>query len=106
MPSDLLSECGDGFVLKPVQTLRTIDATLESLSQHLHSATHVAIDCSGVEEADVSILQVLLAARVSAERLGIGLRLVAPSPALLGVAERAGVAAANPADPFWTGAAP
>lgn len=75
------------------------------LIQHLGSSANVVFDCSQVEDADISIVQVLLSARATADRLGTTLHLRNPSPALLAVMERAGVAGVAD-DPFWTGDAP
>lgn len=90
------------LVLGPVQTLRTIEETREILSRHLTGAGNIHIDCSQVEESDISIVQVLLSARATAERQGVPLRLTAPPPPLVAVLDRAGVPLAA-IDPAWNG---
>ncbi|MGE5476779.1 MAG: STAS domain-containing protein [Bacteroidales bacterium] len=92
------------LVLGPVQTLRTIEETREVLSRHLTGSGNIHIDCAPVEEADISIVQVLLSVRATAERLGVSLRLTAPSAPLVAVLERAGVPPAA-IDPAWNGEA-
>lgn len=86
--------------LEPVQTLRTIDAAATALRDLLGQHSHVEIDCSAVSEADLTLVQLLLSARKTAEHDGKRLTLAAPaSGALLDALARAGVLAA--ADPFW-----
>ncbi len=76
-------------------TLRGIDAARARLRAALGDARHVVIDCAGVDEADVSFIQLLLAARVSTRASGGTVRLAAPpAGALLDALTRAGFSVA------------
>lgn len=55
----------------------------DSLLAALDLAQPVAIDLSEATEIDLSIIQLILAARLSAERRGLPLRLTAPAEGLL-----------------------
>lgn len=105
MPEVITAKNAAILVLDSVQTLRTIEATKDILLQHLNSSSDLVLDCSQVDDADISIVQLLLAARATAARQGAALRLAAPSAALRAVLDRTGVCAAAD-DPFWNGAAP
>lgn len=77
----------------------------------LESGRDIAVDCSGVTEADLSFVQVLLAARRSAQSRRRHLTMVAPaSGALLDTLLRAGLVGAVPHglgtdETFWKGGA-
>lgn len=101
--SQVISEqSSDVIILKPAQTLRTIDETKDAIIQALSASRDVVVDCSQVEDVDIGIVQVLTSARLSADRLGAALRMRAPSAPLRAVLERAGVVATAD-DPFWNG---
>lgn len=104
MPNDILAEYSATVTLEPTQTLQTIDATKDLLTGHLRTGSTLSIDCSRVDEVDLSIVQLLLSARNTAEQRGGTLRLTAVPPALRSVLQRAGLSGAN--DPFWNGATP
>ena len=106
MRDDSEGDSPSALVLDNVQTLRTIDATKDALVERLGLNRELVVDCSRVEEADLSLVQVLLAARKSAENLGGSLRLAALSPALHDVIERSGIDGSDDAERFWTGGAP
>ena len=61
------------------QTIRTIGESLEYLRRGLSEGDDLIIDCSGVEEVDITFLQLLLAARKSAVTRNRTLRLAAPA---------------------------
>ena len=63
------------------QTIRTIDTAAERLREHLAAHAEVTLDCSAVDEVDLTFVQMLLAARKSAAAHGRTLRL---SPAAAG----------------------
>lgn len=88
--------------LENIQTLRTIDATKALLEEQLDAASDITLDCSRIDEADLSFIQVVLSARKSAEWLGAGLRLVGVPAEVRAVVERCGAAE----DPFWNGETP
>ncbi len=55
------------------------------------------VDCAAVEEADLSLVQLLVAARRHAARSGAGFRLEPPpSPAVVALFERAGLPLPDP----------
>jgi anti-anti-sigma regulatory factor len=71
------------FILEPIQTLRAIEATCTELRDLLAQHTSIEIDCSAVDEADLTLVQLLLAARKSAARSGKRLALAAPASGAL-----------------------
>ncbi len=74
-------------------TIQSAAETQARLGEALAGGGDVAVDCAGVDEADITFLQLLIAAHRGATRRGIALRLAPPpSPQLLAVIERAGVA--------------
>ena len=88
------------LVLEAVQTLRTIEATTAAVRDLLAQHPHVEIVCGAVGEADLTLVQLLLSARRTAEQSGKRVTLAAPaSGALLDALRRGGLAEA--ADPFW-----
>jgi anti-anti-sigma regulatory factor len=106
MPNDSLEQNSGRLALDPVQTLRTIEATRELLIQNIGKSAQLSLDCSAIDEADISLVQVLISARKTAQQYGTTLRLDAVSDALRSALERAGIPGATGDDPFWNGAAP
>lgn len=80
----------------------------EQLAEALAAHDRVAIDATGLAQADISLLQVLAAARKTADGAGRSLRLVAPLGGVLAqLLVRAGLVAPDgtprgAADRFWT----
>ena len=64
-------------------TVRTAAALQASLRDAIRQHNHIEIDCTGVTEADLTLIQLLLAARKSAERDGKQLTLSAPADGTL-----------------------
>ena len=63
----------------------------------------VLVDCDAAESVDVSFIQLLLSARLSAHRQGKGLQLAAPAAgALRNALEQGGFLPASGAEPFWS----
>ncbi len=58
------------LALTGAQTIATIAATRRLLLDGLSGHAALRIDCEAISEADLTLLQLLLAARQSAERLG------------------------------------
>ncbi|MFD2184582.1 STAS domain-containing protein [Rhodoplanes azumiensis] len=93
--------------LAGAQTVRTIAAAHERLRAELGRADAVQIRLDDVSEFDLSLVQLVLAARRSARAAGKSLHLAAPvGGALLRALDRAGFLAVDPADPcggsaFW-----
>lgn len=76
-----------------VQSIAMADGMRERLRAALAAADVVDVDCSGVSQADLGLVQVLVAARRSASAAGKSLRLAAaPSGALLAALRGAGIA--------------
>ncbi len=91
-------------------SIRDAAATLERLKAALAAATSLTIDCSALTGADLSIVQLLVAAKTSAAAEGKTLRLVAPAgSALHTLLQQSGLLGPDgepkaPHDRFWTGA--
>ena len=83
------------------QTLRQAEETLEKLRGALAQASEVLLDCSRLDEVDLSFIQLVLAARRSADRDGKILGLIAPAKgALLKALDTAGILPSGP-HRFW-----
>ncbi|MFL9823400.1 STAS domain-containing protein [Rhodoplanes sp. SY1] len=93
--------------LAGAQTVRTIAAAHERLRAELDRADAVRIRLDDVSEFDLTLVQLVLAARRSARAAGKSLDLAAPARgALRRALDRAGFLATDPADPcggaaFW-----
>jgi ABC-type transporter Mla MlaB component len=74
------------LALDGAQTVRTIDATYRNLTAALAEHATVSVDCSAATEVDVSLIQLLLAARASAARAGKTVALAAPASGVLAAA--------------------
>lgn len=101
------SKSSGRFCLPADATIRHADDLHRALISTIAQHTSVVADCSAIREADLSAVQLLLAARRSATAQGKHLALAAPaSGALLAVLERAGMLAPNspedlPDADFW-----
>lgn len=71
------------LVLTGDHTVRNAHLTHKLLLEMLASGD-VTVDCDGIEEADVTLLQLLIAARRSAHRAGRSLTLVGATAGVLG----------------------
>lgn len=67
------------LVFSGTQTVRNTDEAVEKLKELVQRGGPVVIDCSGVEEADISFVQLLLSARRTATELGRSMHLTAPA---------------------------
>jgi len=90
-------------ILDGALTVRSIDPARASLAAVLAQHDVVTIDCTAATEIDLSLVQLLLAARASALHAGKTLRLTTPAEGPLRAAlDRGGfladLAQANPAD--------
>jgi ABC-type transporter Mla MlaB component len=94
-------------VLEGAVTLRTIDSTHAALREALAKHAKIEIDCATATEIDLSAIQLLLAARKSAEAAGKSLALSAPADgALRDALSRGGFLPNSPdstatTDSFW-----
>ena len=80
----------DRIALTGAITIREIEAIRRDLLDKLESKTPLDIDLSGVTEADISLIQLMLAA----EKSGVSIRLAQPYPeAVQQVLARSGLAA-------------
>lgn len=89
---------------RPDSGLAAAAELAESLRHGLAEASEVVIDTAPVAAADISFVQVIESARLTAAATGAALRLAAPAgPALRAVIEAAGLLwAQDPADlAFW-----
>jgi hypothetical protein len=94
------------FNLNGAQTVRTIQAAHERLIAAMAEHQAIEIHCSAVTELDLSLIQLVLAAKRSADKAGKSLRLAAPAAGKLRDAlERAGFLAATDGETggqaFW-----
>jgi len=93
------------FELDGVQTVRTIQATHERLVAAMAAHQAIEIDCNAVAELDLSLIQLVLAAKRSADKADKSLTLAAPASGKLRAAlDRAGFLAAavrGPGEAFW-----
>jgi anti-anti-sigma regulatory factor len=91
-------------VLDGVVTVRTIAAFRSTLLNALTEHRSVRVDCSAAESVDLSLIQLLLSARLSAHRQGKRLKLAAPADGVLrATLEQGGFMPPSGADPFWSG---
>ena len=90
------------IVLKGPVTLQAVDA-IHAQFRALEDKPAVIIDCGAVTEADVSLVQLILAARASAQKAGQSVALAQPADgALLDTLRRGGFLAPDHND-FWLG---
>jgi anti-anti-sigma regulatory factor len=96
-------------VLDGVLGIRTVDTVRRTLQEALAEHPAVQIDCTMATSVDLSLIQLLLAARQSARLAGKQLALAAPaSGALRSALVQAGLLPSDGAeqtksDPFWSG---
>lgn len=85
------------------QTIADIESTRTLLAEHLAGTGPVEVACDAVAEADVTLIQVLLALRLSLSRQGRGLRLTGVAAG--GMAPLLAAAGFDPAaqNGFWQG---
>lgn len=84
-------------------TLRKADDIADRLKEALSAGDHIEIDCDGLEEVDVSFIQILIATRKSALASGKELTLTAPAQGcLLAALTAAGIGPAG-SQGFWFG---
>lgn len=74
---------GGRLVLDGPATVRDADALHAKLTDILQHHSEIEIDCAGVTEVDISLIQLLLAARKSALRAGKSVVLAAPAAGAL-----------------------
>jgi len=87
-------------------TVRTIASVRAKLLAALVDHPAVLVDCGAVESVDLTLIQLLLAARLSARKGGKPFSLAAPANGALRAAlEQGGFLPPTGADPFWSGAA-
>ena len=78
--------------LSGTQTIREAEDTLQVLRDALAADSSVTLDCEAVEEADLSFLQLVIAARKSARNAGKTLGMAAPATGpLLAALDSAGI---------------
>jgi phospholipid transport system transporter-binding protein len=72
-------------------TLRHAKATAATLVCFLDAGTGLAVDCSGVEQADITFVQTLIAAQRSCAASGVPFALSGMSDVVASAFQRAGV---------------
>ncbi len=97
---------GGEVVVTGIVTLQTVESIHTQLLA-LEDRSVVTIDCSAATEVDVSLVQLILAARTTAQQTGRAVVLAQPADgALLETLERGGFLSASPDEPvdlrrFW-----
>jgi anti-anti-sigma regulatory factor len=100
---------GERVILEGALTIRTAEAVRSTLREAFEGDQNIAIDCTGAEEIDLSFVQLLIAARVTAVRMGKTVSLIArPEGPLLDTLTRVGFGvtaepAPGGAEAFWFG---
>lgn len=94
------------IIIDGVQTVRNIQSTYDRLSAAIAEHQAIVVDCDAVTELDLSLIQLLLSAKATADSNGKSLALATPAGGKLRTAlERAGFLADAPngSDPaaFW-----
>ncbi len=90
---DMAGNGEDIVVLSSAQTIRTCQEFADQLRERLSSAKRVVVDAAELAEGDVTLIQVLLAARKSATSIGCDFEIVNPSAAFLALVRQCGLAA-------------
>ena len=96
-----MSKCS--LSVNDVAGMQGIAALADRLRSALTPGSHVELDLSATVDAHVSLLQLILAARSHASRVGADFRLSTPAPApMIRTLERAGLVPRTPHDTaFW-----
>jgi len=89
------------IALSGTQTIREAAETVETLRAAISQNDDISLDCSGVTEADLTFIQMVMAARKSAEAKGktLSLKAAAQGP-LLAALDAAGIKVAG-TQQFW-----
>lgn len=101
------TECGTVLSIPASVTLRSAPAFRDAILNHLKLGRSLAIDCGALAEADLSLLQLIVALRKSAAQRGVPVSLIHPdNKAFLQLLIRAGFVTAPAGDPdtddlFW-----
>jgi anti-anti-sigma regulatory factor len=84
-------------------TVRTVASARTSLLEALADHPALLVDCGAADTVDLTFIQLLLAARLSAHLAGKRLALAAPPRgALLAALGQGGFLPPSGADPFWS----
>ncbi|MEE7505366.1 STAS domain-containing protein [Methylobacterium sp. C33D] len=73
-------------------TIRTVRSLHDTLTAALAGAGRLTLDCAAVERADVTFVQIVLAADTTARRRASGIALVNVPPAVESAFQRAAIA--------------
>ena len=85
-------------------TVRNVAPLRDALLEALASGQDIEVDCRAADAVDLSFVQLLLAARLSALRGGRRLSLAGPAEgALLHALEQGGFLTGDTPDGFWAG---
>lgn len=107
MEDHVPAQSGTRICLPAAVTVRNIETVREEILGILATARQIEIDCRGLTEADLSLVQLLIALRKSTVQAGITATLVRPSGHVLDdVLRRAGLDrpaqhAGNEAELLW-----
>lgn len=79
------------FALAPTNTIQSACELAEQVGALLHTGGDVVIDAGKVDVADITLVQILLAARRTATAIGCRYSIINPSPAFVALLHRCGV---------------
>lgn len=83
-------------------TIREAEEVYARLRDALRSSERIEIDCAGVTEADITFIQLILAARLSAAAAAKTLTLTGPAQGVMRDALAVAGLLDGPHGPFWT----
>jgi anti-anti-sigma regulatory factor len=85
-------------------TIRDVDDIREKILAGLNQSSRLEIDCGEVSEADISLIQLLLAAEISARKSGKSIAVLRPYPEAIRQALARGgfLEASDAAGNIWT----
>lgn len=81
------------LALGPSVTIRNVREVAERIAELLSTGRDITINAAETESGDVTLIQILVAARKSAAARGCRLAIEAPSPAFAALVRRCGLAA-------------
>jgi hypothetical protein len=94
----------DVLAITGAHSLERAAETQRLVAERLRPGVTLVLDLGGLTEADLSLLQIVIAARRTAAALGATLALAAgPMPAMAALVEAAGLRADEAERTFWNG---
>ena len=88
--SSALSETERHIPLPPTNDIRTCSQLKDLLADCLKQPCALSVDAGAFETGDITVVQILISAAKTAERLGGSMTIANPSPAFTALLERCG----------------